>query len=81
MSRVVEVKYPLPRQAPSYATLYVNGIALGRYLGGEDKKYLNPEKWADEQIAKRTKVIDRNIARLEKELQELRKEKEVINKV
>lgn len=75
----VEIKYPIPAQAPQYAKLYVNGICLGQWIYGDDKKYENPEKWAREQVKKRNVVLDRNIARLEKELAAFKKEKEIIN--
>lgn len=76
----IELKQAIPAQAPSYTELYVNGILLGEYIHGKDKKYLNPEKWAKEQITKRNKVIDRNIERLKRELELLEEEKRIINK-
>ena len=55
-------------------TLLVNGYILGTYYGGKEKKYENPEKWAKSMAPKRLKVLHRNIARLEKELQALKNE-------
>ena len=55
--------------------LYVNGVSLGAWYGGKDKKYLNPEKWAKEMIPKRVKVLDRNIKRLYAEADEFEKER------
>ena len=75
----IELKQSVPGQAPSYTELYVNGIKLGEYINGKNKKYLNPEKWAKEQIKKRNIVIERNIKRLENELKKWNKEKEIIN--
>ena len=75
----IEIKQNVPSQYPSYQSLYVNGIELGEYICGENKKYLNPEKWAKEQVKKRNIVLDRNILRLEKELQQLKEEKRTIN--
>lgn len=75
----IELRQNVPKQAPSYTSLIVNGVELGEYICGKDKKYLNPEKWAKEQIKKRNIVIDRNIDRLEKELAVWKKEKEIIN--
>lgn len=76
----IELKQAIPSQAPSYTYLYVNGIKLGEYICGENKKYLNPEKWAKEQLKKRNIVLDRNIARLERELEELKEEKNILSK-
>ena len=75
----IEIRKDVPRQYPSYQSLLVNGVKLGEYICGNDKKYLNPEKWAKEQIKKRNVVLDRNILRLEEELNTLKKEKETIN--
>jgi len=75
----IEVKYPIPEQAPMYAELYVNGIKIGEWLQGKNKDYENPEKWAKKQIKKRNLVIDRNISRLKKELKNWEIEKETIN--
>jgi len=76
----IELRQDVPSQAPEYTSLLVNGIKIGQYVCGEDKKYLNPEKWAKEQLKKRNIVIDRNIKRLEEELKIWKKEKEDINK-
>lgn len=54
--------------------LIVNGYVLGSYYGGKDKKYLNKEKWAKEQIKKRIPVLERNIKRLKSELLEFEDE-------
>jgi hypothetical protein len=78
--RIVEVKYPLPNQKPSYATLYVNGVELGQWIHGKEKKYENPEKWADQQIRKRNIVICANILRLEEEIAQLKEEEILINR-
>ena len=59
--------------------LRCNGYVLGVWFGGKEKKYLDPEKWAKEQIKKRNPIIDRNIKRLEQELDKLKKEKFAIN--
>lgn len=75
----IELKQELPNQAPSYTSLYVNGVKLGEYIYGNDKKYLNPEKWAAEQIKKRNVVLDRNIKRLKEELVAFEEEKRIIN--
>ena len=75
----IEIKYPIPKQAPSYAQLYVNGIQLGEWICGNDKKYLNPEKWAKQQLKKRNVVINRNIKRLKLELDRWEKEKHILN--
>lgn len=61
---MIEVKEYYPRRW----WLKVNGVKVGEYIYGEDKKYLNPEKWAKEQVPKRLKVVQRNIDRLQKEL-------------
>ena len=74
----IELKQEVPRQAPFYTSLYVNGIKVGEYIYGKDKKYLNPEKWARQCVRKRLKVITRNIDRLEGELKELKKEKDIL---
>jgi len=63
----------------SVINLIVNGHILGTYYGGSEKKYLNPEKWAKQQLKKRNLVIDRNIIRLKNELSQLEKEKLEIN--
>jgi hypothetical protein len=75
----IEIKKDIPKQYPSYQSLYVNGIKLGEYICGENKKYLDPEKWAKEQVRKRNIVLDRNILRLENELHQLKEEKRIIN--
>lgn len=67
--RTVEIRQRFKNQ-PQYTELWVNGYMLGEYINGKDKKYLNPEKWADEMVKKRTKVLERNIARLEQELED-----------
>lgn len=74
----IELKQTVPSQAPSYTELWVNGIKLGEYIHGKDKKYLNPEKWAKEQIKKRMIVINRNIKRLTDELSEWKTEKKIL---
>ncbi len=56
--------------------LIVNGHVLGTYYGGKEKKYLDKQKWATEQIKKRLPVLKRNIERLEIELFNLKKEQE-----
>ena len=64
-------KSPRYKDAPDESCMHflsVNGIEIGAWYGGKDKKYLNPEKWAKEMIAKRNVVIERNIARLENDL-------------
>jgi hypothetical protein len=66
----VELRQAVPSQAPQYTELWVNGYMLGEYINGKDKKYLNPQKWAKEMVKKRVKVLERNIARLEKELED-----------
>jgi len=75
----IEIRRDVPSQYPDYQSLWVNGVHLGQYISGENRVYLNPEKWAKDQIKKRTKVLDRNIARVIKELDALRDEKERIN--
>lgn len=75
----IELRQNVPSQAPSYTSLIVNGVELGEYIFGAEKKYLNPEKWAKEQIKKRNVVIDRNILRLESELATWKKERDAIN--
>lgn len=75
----IELKQRIPKQAPDYTDLLVNGIKIGEYICGKDKKYLNPEKWAKQMIKNRNVVIDRNIARLKKELENWETEKEIIN--
>ena len=74
----IELKQTVPSQAPSYTELWVNGIKLGEYIHGKDKKYLNPEKWAKEQVKKRLSVIDRNIMRLNTLLLEWKREKNIL---
>lgn len=59
--------------------LIVNGFVLGTYYGGAKKSYLEPEKWAKEMIKKRIPVIQRNIARLKKELEQWEIEKKAIS--
>lgn len=59
--------------------LVVNGYTLGTYYGGSVKSYLNPEKWAKQQLKKRNPVINRNIKRLKEELAQWEKEKLEIN--
>lgn len=76
----IEVKKVFPdRKDDHYQELYVNGIKVGEYIYGDDKKYLNPKKWAEEQLKKRNKVIDRNIKRLKTELDKWLKEKKILN--
>ncbi len=75
----IEIKKVFP-DTFHYCKLLVNGIQIGEYIHGEDKKYLNPEKWARDQLNKRNKVLDKNIMRLEKELMELKEEKRILNK-
>ena len=76
--RKVELRQAVPSQAPQYTELWVNGYKLGEYIYGKDKKYLNTSKWADEMIKKRVKVLWRNIARLEEELDDLQTEHRII---
>lgn len=71
----IKITHPNKEKPPRYATLYVNGVVLGEWYGGKNKKYLKPITWALEQIPKRIKVIDRNIARLEKEIDKWKREK------
>ena len=59
--------------------LYVNWYCLWDYIYWKEKKHLNPEKRAKEQVKKRNVVIDRNIARLKEELSNREIEKKVIN--
>ncbi len=54
--------------------LWVNGYLLGEYLGGKYQIYTVPLIWAKKQIPKRVKVINRNIQRLEKELNKWKQE-------
>ena len=75
----IELKQDVPSQAPEYTSLYVNGIKLGEYICGKDKKYLNPERWAKEMLKKRNIVIDRNIRRLKAELSVWENERAAIN--
>lgn len=77
--RKIELVESVPSQAPSYTKLIVNGVELGEYICGKDKKYLNPEKWADEMVKKRTIVLNRNIRRLENELLNYKEELRIIN--
>jgi len=74
----IELKQEVPTQAPSYTSIYVNGIKVGEYICGKDKKYLNPKKWAKQCVRKRLKVIVRNIDRLKNELRKLEKERDVL---
>jgi len=60
--------------------LFINEVKIGEWICGKDKKYLNPEKWAKEQLKKRNIVLDRNIERLEEELSEFKKEQKKLNK-
>lgn len=64
----IELIESIPKQAPSYTKLFVNGYLLGEYICGKEKVYLDKEKWAKKQIAKRVPVLERNINRLKKEL-------------
>jgi len=61
----------------------VNGVCVGTWYGGKDKKYLDKEKWAKEMIPKRLVVVGRNIDRLTAELEswheERRKLLDVVN--
>jgi hypothetical protein len=72
---IIKVTHPDKENPPRYATLWVNGVKLGEWYGGKHKKYLKPMSWALEMIPKRIKVIDRNIARLEKEINGFKSEK------
>lgn len=58
--------------------LYVNGFLLGEWVGGLGHPWLDPEKWAKKQIKKRLPVVERNIARLSKELAMWEKERELL---
>lgn len=75
----IEIRYPIEKQKPQYAQLWVNGVRLGEWIYGKVKKYESPEKWASEAVAKRNIVLDRNIKRLERELAAFKREKEIIN--
>ena len=70
----IELIQSVPKQAPSYTKLIVNGYLLGEYIYGKDKVYLDKEKWAKKQIAKRVPVLKRNIERLKGELLAFEKE-------
>lgn len=59
-------------------SLIVNGFEIGTYYGGKERKYLNPEKWAQEMIKKRLPVIERNIHRLVDELERWNKERDAL---
>lgn len=59
--------------------LLVNGYQLGAWYGGEKRLYENKYSWAEKQIKKRVPVLQRNIQRLEKELELLKKELNSIN--
>lgn len=48
----IEIVESIPKQAPSYTKLFVNGYLLGEYICGKEKVYLDKEKWAKKQIAK-----------------------------
>ena len=75
----IEVKKsPRYKDAPDEGCIHylsVNGFVVGTYYGGEDKKYLDPEKWAKEMVKKRLVVVNRNIKRMSDELAEWRREK------
>lgn len=60
--------------------LIVNWYIIWDYICGKNKKYLNPDKWAKEMTKKRNIVIDRNIKRLEIELNDLNNEKIALSK-
>lgn len=45
-------KTKCPEQAPQYTSLLVNGIVIGEYICGEDKKISQSGKWAKEQLKK-----------------------------
>ena len=64
----IELIQSIPKQAPSYTKLVVNGYVLGEYIYRKDKVYLDKEKRAKKQIAKRVPVLKRNIERLKSEL-------------
>jgi aspartate oxidase len=74
----IELIQSIPKQAPSYTQLVVNGYVLGEYIYGKDKVYLDKERWAKKQIAKRVPVLIRNIERLKKELSDFEKELQAI---
>lgn len=59
--------------------LYVNWIVIWEYYWWIDKRYLNPEKRAKEMLRKRNKMLDRNIERLQLELESLKEEKTILN--
>jgi hypothetical protein len=74
----IELKrIPRYKDAPDESCIWdliVNGIHVGTYYGGKEKKYLDKEKWANDIVPKRIKVLQRNIGRLEDELQDFNNE-------
>ncbi len=78
----IELKrIPRTKDAPDEDCIWyliVNGYQLGAWYGGTKRLYEDKYAWAKTQIKKRTLVIKRNIDRLEKELEDLKKELEVI---
>jgi predicted transcriptional regulator len=58
--------------------LYVNDVLIGEQICGEHKKYESKETWAAFQVKKRLKVLNRNINRLQSEIEDLQKEKDTL---
>jgi len=54
--------------------LLVNGYVIGKYYCGEKKLYQDKYKWAEKMLKKRIPVIKINIERIEKELENWKKE-------
>lgn len=61
---------------PSRRYLLVDGKQLGEEIVKTEK---DPLKWADKQLRKRTQVSETNIARLEQELEQWKKELTFLN--
>jgi hypothetical protein len=52
----------------------VNGYIVGTWYGGKEKPWKNPLAWARRQTKKRVLVLNKNIKRVELELEELKTE-------
>lgn len=75
----VKMKIEVNEFLPGRFYLSVNGIVIGEHIYGKDEKYKHPERWAKTQLKKRNEVIDRNIRRLKREIDELQEEKRILN--
>lgn len=77
--KIVVKKTPRYKDAPDdwcIHDLFVNGVHIGTWNQAREKKYLNPEKWAKEQIKKRLVVVQRNIERSTIELDKWKMERQ-----